>query len=227
MNGINFDGLTRRQFGVTAATLLALAGSDNAEAKRKKHKRKRKHKKKEGLCRPNGERCGNPGQTCNATFCLNAPLTIEAIWTVPADHDSYLFVPPENAPTGPSPLIDYDCDAASHTCEDGHPFACASGDETSADSEVTTIFALLGGRYEYWIELNDSTAAGELMIVLREAGGRIVQQWANPANPAATDKSWHVFDINGSTASIASIDVLIDAQLPEGAHVPSTNVCRF
>ena len=63
-------------------------------------------------------------------------------------------------------------------------------------------------------------------IVLKDKGGRVMRTWSNPANPGS-ENGWHVFDIDGKTGAITSIDELIDGGVPEGAHDPSTEVCPF
>jgi len=60
--------------------------------------------------------------------------------------------------------------------------------------------------------------------VLKDNGGRVVRQWLNPANPGS-ENGWHVFDIDGTTGLITSIDELIDDGVPQGAHDPATDVC--
>jgi hypothetical protein len=235
MDTVRFDALTRGLFAdpsrrgmlrtlfgsVVAFAILGLSGLDVAMAKNKKKKKK----KCKGCCRNDGSPCAKKSAKCKAQFCLNAPFTIEANWIVDADHDAVLFVPPENETTGPFPFIFFDCTAADSTCESGYPFACMSGDETNSGSEIATVFQLLPGTYEYFNEL-DVALAGELTIVLKDNGGRIMREWTNPAN-ADNDRGWHVFDIDGATGRITSIDELIDGGVPQGAHDPSTEVCPF
>src|SRR3954469_6365454 len=168
MKDFAFDTLTRRRFGLAtgevAVSLFALTGRDVAMAK----KRKKKPKKCSNCCLRDGSLCTKKGKNCAVQFCLNAPFTIGAAWVVPADHDSVLFVPPGSAATGPFPFIFFDCTAAVSTCEVGYPFACMSGDVQTSGSEIATIFQLLPGKYEYWNELDNNTAAGDLTIILRD-----------------------------------------------------------
>ncbi len=199
--------------------LRGLAGAERVDAKKKTAKKCR------GCCLANGNPCKKKGRTCKTGNCLNAPFTIVANWTVTADHDTYLFVPPENDTTGPSPHINYSCNEGNSTCEGEYPFACVDGDVQSSGDEETTIYTLLKGTYEYWIDLYQVTLAGELTIILLGQNGRIVRQWQNPANPTADQKGWHVFDINGNTGSVNSIDDLIGDTMPAGAHNPNTYVC--
>jgi hypothetical protein len=222
MGSTMFDAWTRRRFGlVTSGATIALlgpAGRDGAAAKKKK-------KKCKIFCRKDGSPCTKKGSKCKAGFCLTAPFTIEANWTVEADHDAVLFVPTENDATGPFPFIFFDCVSSPNlSCDVDYPFACFSGDVQTSGSEIATIFQVLPGTYEYWNEIDGDTEAGELTIVLRDNGGRIMRQWTNPANPGS-ENGWHVFDIDGNTGLITSIDELIDGGVPEGAHDPSTNVC--
>jgi hypothetical protein len=205
------------------ASVAAFAGSASVRFPAADARKRKKKKNCKGCCRGDGSPCKKKSSTCKAQFCLNAPFTIEANWVVDADHDAVLFVPPENDATGPFPFIFFDCTAADSTCETGYPFACMSGDETTSGSEIATIFQLLPGTYEYWNEL-DVALAGELTIVLKDNGGRVMREWTNPANPE-NDNGWHVFDIDGATGRITSIDELIDGGVPQGAHDPSTDVC--
>jgi hypothetical protein len=188
-----------------------------------------KNKTKQPLCKRNGARCRKEGSGCKAKFCLTAPFTIEANWSEEADHDTYLFVPHKNGSTGPAPYILQACNPSESACEDPalYPHACVSEDERSAGREITTIYKLLNGSYEYWIDLDSATAAGEQEIVLRDMGGRLVRRWTNPFNSSSTSESWHVFDFDGKRGSVTSIDELIDGFLPGAAHDPNTYVCPY
>lgn len=225
MDDLAFDTWTRRTFGLAtgglaAAGLLGLGGLHDADAKKKKKKKKCK-----GCCTKSGSSCKKKSKKCKASFCLNAPFTITAAWTVEADHDTFLFVPQEVGSTDPSPYIDYSCNVSDDPCNTQYPFACVDGDETSAGDEITTIYQLLAGKYEYWIELESTSAAGDLTITLRDNDGRTVRTWTNPAVPGADQVGWHVFDIDGTKGTISSIDQLISDSLPDGAHDPNTDVC--
>ena len=219
-----FDAWTRRRFG-SALTGVAFAVlgpiSRNAFARKKK-----KGKPCKNCCRANGAPCKKTSAKCKAKFCLNVPFTIEANWTADHDNDSVLFVPPENDATGPSPFIFFNCTADVSTCEDSYPFACMSGDAITAGSEIATIFKLLPGTYEYWHELDPDALAGEVTIVLKDNGGRVIRQWVNLADGDPTD-AWHVFDIDGKTGLITSFDEQLDGGVPEAAHEPNTEVCPF
>jgi hypothetical protein len=60
---------------------------------------------RQGLCTRDDSKCRRPGKTRKKRYCLSAPFTISATWTKEADHETYLFVPPQNATTGPAPYI--------------------------------------------------------------------------------------------------------------------------
>ena len=181
--------------------------------------------KSKGLCRRNGSKCRGPGKNCKKQYCLNAPFTVTAAWTVEADHATFLFVPPAGATTGSGLYIDYACNESGDACEEAYPFACVDKDESDSGGEVTTFYRCLAGTYEYWVELDAAADAGEVVVTLRDQGGRVVRQWENPAVPAGKELGWHVFDLRGAAGAVASIDELIDGDLPEGAHNPATDVC--
>ena len=182
---------------------------------------KRKRKRRQGLCQKNGARCTKPGKRCQKRYCLNAPFTIEANWPEQAGHAIVLFVPPENATTGPAPYIHDGCKPDEYDCEGTYPFACVDGDDDVAGPKVTMIHRRLPGTYEYWIELGATSLAGEATVALKDGTGRVVRQWANPAR----QMSWHVFDVDGRDGRVTAIDGLIDEALPRGAHDPNTHVC--
>jgi hypothetical protein len=227
MEGFRFDGWTRRRVGVAGggfiASLLALAAGDG-EAKRKKRRKPKPKPKKGDFCTPAGAPCRTQGRRCAAKFCLKAPFTIEARWTEEADYDTFLFVPPQDATTGPAPYIDYTCDAR-NDCDTQYPFACSSGDEQESGSEIITVHQLLEGTYEYWMELYYDEAPGRLTIVLRDGNKRIVREWKSPVSSDLAQESWHVFDIDGATGTIATVDSVVNDTLPYAAHDPFTDVC--
>jgi hypothetical protein len=179
------------------------------------------------LCRRNGRRCQKEGKRCQTKHCLEAPFTIEARWSnTETDHDTYLFVPKRKGSSDPSPYIDYTCHPTGSSCENNvYPFACVSHDASGPGHEITTVRKLLTGTYEYWIELDRPTPAGDLTVLLRNAGGKVIDRWTSPANPSATiERGWHVFDIDGARHSITPIDRLANTS-PEERHNPSTFVC--
>ena len=204
--------------GFWGVRLTAPAGA------RRRSKRK-KNAGKGARCTRNGARCTRRGAACRERNCLRAPFTIEANWTESASaHDTFLFVPPRDGAIGPAPYISYACNQTNSACEEAYPFACVSQDAEGPGNEVTTVYRLLRGRYEYWIEIYESTPAAELTVVLNGSGGQVLREWTNPANVMDGDVGWHVFDVDAE-GRVTSIDELIDVNLPRGAHNPSTNVC--
>jgi hypothetical protein len=195
-----------------AASLLGLVRTEPAAAKL--------------LCTPTGKKCNKQSARCKASNCLQAPFSIEAVWTNgDSDHDTHLFVPNAVGSTAPAPFVDQGCNPGHSNCETGvYPFACVNQDAFGPGDEITTIRKLLKGTYEYWMELAPAPA-GDLTIILRNKGGKKIRSWTSPANPNATDIGWHVFDIDGNTGSITSINQTMGTYLPAGAHDPSTDVC--
>jgi hypothetical protein len=211
--------------GLAAAGLGWGAGrhSHGAAAKRQ---RTRQQNGKQGLCRKNGSPCRRPRRTCKKKYCLRAPFTVEAKWTQPANHDTYLFVPPENATTGPHPYIYTSCTPANSVCNQAYPFACVDTDETQTGAEVTTVYDLLSGDFEYWLGLATTAPAGAVTVALKAANGRTLRQWASPANPSTeVQAAWHVFDLDGRDGRVTSIDELVGDRTPSQIYAPDTNVC--
>ena len=211
----------RRLLGGLAAAGFGWAAGrfpDAAEAKVKK-KRRKKHQDARPRCTRNGEACVRRANSCRASFCLRAPFTIAAIWQGDNDHDTWLFVPPKDAGTGPGPQIDYDCNQSNSACQTQYPFACVSNDAKGPGDEITTIYERLPGTYEYWLVLR-AAPAGELTVVLRDRDGRVARQWSSPAVAAGQNDSWHVFDVDGETGRVTSVDAP-----PAAFPVPVTNVC--
>lgn len=182
-------------------------------------------KRKKGLCRHDGSPCRKPGKPCKKRYCLAAPFTISATWTETADHDTYLFVPPQNEATGPSPYLDFRCGPQTTTCEEAYPFACVDGDERETGDEITTIHRLLSGRYEYWIDLYDPSPAGVVTVALQAANGRVVGEWTSPSTAALDSSAWHVFDVDGRGGRVTAVDTLAEGPMPDAAHDPSTKIC--
>jgi hypothetical protein len=193
---------------------------DVAASKKKRKKRRRKNRGRTGpLCTSLGEPCSIPGRQCQERFCLQAPFTIAAIWQSQNNHDTWLFVPPRDGETRPSPQIDYDCNQTNSPCAQAYPFACVNDDAKGPGDEVTTIYELLPGTYEYWIA-SDPAPAGELTVILTDRGGRVVRSWTNLAVASRPEGSWHVFDLDGETGRVRSVDA------PPGRFPdPVTNVC--
>jgi hypothetical protein len=213
------DALFGRRAIVRGAALVAasISGVTGDDAVAKVRRR----------CRRNGARCQKKSKQCQARFCLRAPVGIKAGWTnANGDHDSFLFVPRHGNSTDDSPYIHYNCTPGNSDCETEYPFACVSQDAYGPGDEITTIHQFLPGTYEYWIELDSATPAGEVTVFVRDAdAGKLVRSWTSPANLTLGQRGWHVFDIDGATRSLTSIDQLIANKLPEGAHDPVTWVC--
>ncbi len=235
MNPFQFDALTRVVTsgvsrrgllrGVPAAALgLALARfPGEVEGKKKK----RSGKSKGDLCTSNGSRCKKKSGACQARFCLQAPFTIAARWNnASTDHDTYLFVPNDAGAALPFPFIHHQCGSDDTNAGGVYPFAFVSQDATGPGDEVTTVKQLLNGRYEYWIELAASAPAGDLVVEVRNKDGRVVRSWISPEN-TSSDFGWHVFDIQGSTRSVISIDApgLPIGSMHRAAHDPASYVC--
>jgi hypothetical protein len=151
-----------------------------------------------------------------------------AAWTTTSDHDTYVFVPQDV--TGPfveSPYIDFDCNDSDDACEEEYPFVCVDEDEQDAGDEIATFYALLQGTYEYWIELDDPTPAGEVTVNLVNSAGNVIRSWSSPEVPNNPNQvGWHVFDIDGSTGIVTSVDVVdLSGDMPNVAHSPNTDVC--
>jgi hypothetical protein len=182
--------------------------------------------KKKPRCKPNGAKCAKKSPECKSANCLRPSFTIRAKWAnTESDHDTYFFVPNQKGSSDPFPLIVYTCN--SDETNDGalYPFAFVSQDAAGPGDEVTTVRKLLKGTYEYWIEVDSEVAAGDLEVILRNKDGKLVRSWSSPANPSADQRGWHVFDINGKTGSVDSIDTLVAGDLPDGAHDQHTDVC--
>ena len=159
---------------------------------------------------------------------VSAPFTIEANWDTLKDHETFVFVPnKEGEGSPPFRFIDRGCRAAESLCETEYPFACVSRDAPGPGDEVTTVLQLLDGTYEYWIELKGQSNAGDLTVLLRGAGGAVVASWTSPANSGDPSLGWHVFNVDGATGVVTSIDVLGNNALPTVAHSDNLNVCPF
>lgn len=190
-------------------------------------KKKRRPKRRTGLCRKNGSACARPGKTCQQRYCLNAPFTIEASWPEQAGNAIVLFLPPQNATTGPAPYIHDGCKPDEYDCEGTYPFACLDGDAQSAGDEITTIHRLLPGRYEYWVDLYAPSPAGVVTVAIEAANGRDVRAWTNPSTAALDSSAWRVFDVDGGDGRVIPVDALAEGPMPDAAHDPSTSLCAI
>jgi hypothetical protein len=128
-------------------------------------------------------------------------------------------VPPKVGAIDPRPQIDYDCNQTNSACQTQYPFACVSDDASGPGDEITTIYDLLPGSYEYWIA-SDPAPAGELTITLTDRGGRVVRAWSSPEVTSALTGAWHVFDVDGATGRVSSVDAP-----PVRFPTQVTNVC--
>jgi hypothetical protein len=205
-------GATRRgALGVLAGTVGL--GLQAAPAKKRK-------KTCRTCCRANGNPCTKKNASCKPGYCPR--FTITASWDSDRNHDTYLFVPNAEGASLPSPFIDKLC----NSCGRGpYPFACVNQDAEGPGDEVTRIFRLLPGRYEYWIELSPDTPPGDVKVRLRDKGN-IVFTATSPANSDdSAVGSWHVFDLDGRDGRFDKVDEFIQDNLPRAAHVPNTFVC--
>jgi hypothetical protein len=217
-------GISRRAvlgvLAVSAATLAAPHPGAEVDARKRRKKKRRKTKAPTGpLCTSLGEVCAKPGSNCQERFCLRAPFTITATWSSQTNHDTWLFVPPQDGSTGPSPQIDYDCNQSNSRCAQAYPFACVNRDASGPGDEITTIHDLLPGAYEYGISLGVAPR-GELEVILTDRDGRVVRSWTSPTVSSALESFWHVFDVDGTTGRVRSVDAP-----PARFPLPVTNVC--
>lgn len=148
-------------------------------------------------CKKSGKRCKGKQKGCKAKFCdtgLEAPFSIEAIWTNPAtDHDTFLFVPNLPGNSFPSPHIDMTCTSAATAGGTLYPFAFASGDTLAGPgSEITSVKKLVDGRYEYHLQLHGPSPAADVTVRVVKKG-KVVQSWSNPAS--ALEDHWRVFSL--------------------------------
>jgi hypothetical protein len=91
---------------------------------------------------------------------------------------------------------------------------------------VTTVHQRLGGLFEYWIELDSTTPAGEVTVTLRNSGGNVLATWSSPANSSVSDRGWHVFDVAGGTGVVSPVDQFGPlGNLVDNVHKPNTRVC--
>jgi hypothetical protein len=236
-----------------AASAAALTGvgrlAEAAGAKGGHGRKKNRHEKKTRLCvcqsgdattctgqrkaKPKANKilkrnaCAYKG-TCQAgvsgcALTLSAPFTVSACWSVDADHDTVVFVPQGGFTTDPAPYTDQSCHP-DDDCSLGYPFVCVAVDQQDSGCEVTTVHQQLNGTYEYWSEVETTSAAGELTVTLRDSGGNVLATWSSPANPSPYDKiGWHVFDVVDGV--VVPSGVTTSFALPESAHNPTTYRC--
>jgi hypothetical protein len=202
---------------LAAASLAGIALPDAAAAKR--------------LCRKNGSRCKQKGKRCKARYCrpeaagLRTPFTIEARWgDGNSSHDTYFLVPNAEGNTDPFPYVSYWCRPGQTECEsDVYPYVCI--DDSGPVDQLVTVRRLLSGVYEYWLEV-DPAGVDEVTVLLRNADGRVLRSWVMPPNPFSTpeENGWHVFDLDGSTGHITTVDQFF-AKRPPALFPDMTDVC--
>ena len=199
------------------------AGIDPGTCKsQRKPKKKAKKSLRRNACAYRG-RCkgvsGCPPLTVGATF------TIDACWKVDADHDTFLRVPNAAGSTDENPFIKYDCNPGGG-CATEYPFACVNEDVANDPGcEVTTVYQRLGGQYQYWSELDPASPAGEVTVTLRDSGGGVLATWSSPAIPGGVSEiGWHVFDIDGSTGIVTSVNQTVGEDLPDAFGSTVTDV---
>jgi hypothetical protein len=185
------------------------------------------------LCRKTGSLCKHKGKGCKAKYCggpsvgLRTPFSIEVGWSDPSiDHDTYLFVPNADGNTDPFPYVNWSCRPGQTECQSAvYPYICV--DDAGPVDETVTVRKLLSGVYGYWVEV-DPAQQGELTVVLRNADGRVLRTWVAPPNPFSgpEEVAWHVFDLDGSTGHITTVDQVVDIALP-GIHPIHTDVCPY
>jgi hypothetical protein len=216
--------------GLIGAITLRPAAALAAKEK-DKGKGKGKRKKPKPLCRENGSPCRRKSETCRARNCLTTTFTVEASWTGTNKlYATYLFVPKDPGNRVPGPFIsstsNIACTAAATGCEENvYPFACIDQGTPGTGPATTTIRRLLKGTYEYWIYVISNSAADAVTVTLRDADAEVVRTWSSPANPNGFFISWHVFDVDGATGAVSSLNDSSDSGLPGGAQFPNTNVC--
>jgi hypothetical protein len=230
MDSACVDRLTRITMSCgTRRALLAMVGLAGGAQRSGIAKRKKRRKKRcATCCRPGGSTCRKGTKACKPKFCLGAPVTIEAAWSKPGtDHETYLFVPNAAGASLDAPHISDICNPDRSACEeDRYPYACVNRNADGPGGEVTTIRRLLPGTYEYWISVYTDSPAGDLAVTLRDQNGRIVRTWVAPPTGSIDELSWHVFDLDGSTGRVTSLDRAIGTgNLPFDAHDPAVRVC--
>ena len=217
MDDNRFDGLTRFLGGGATrrgavALLAGVAGATLAAGEAKKKKKKKPCK---DCCLENGNAC-TTGAACKSANCLKTPFTVQAKWGSTKKHFSWVLLP--HFAGQDLPYIDSDCNPGNSSCEDDrYPFICV--DKTIAGpagagpgDEVATVRKLVADTYQYWVQLDPSSASGDVTVTLRRSNGGIVRSWSSPANASTSEiAEWHVFDIDGKTGSIALIDRLMSS----------------
>jgi hypothetical protein len=211
MDEVRRTAWTRRRIGLAASGVLAaILGGVPGTLVAAKHKKPKKPGK--ALCRPNGAPCSHKKGTCSRGNCLQDGFTAEATFSGDFIYEAYLFVPPlpGSGATGTfisSAYGDMPCTADASDCEDNvYPFACTSQDEQYFGPIGTSVRQYLKGTYQYWVYVVNSSAAGAVAVTLRNTSNGVVRTWSSPANPNDYYIGWHVFDVDGSTGAVTSVD---------------------
>ena len=145
---------------------------------------------------------------------VGATFTIDACWTVDADHDTFLRVPNAAGSMDENPFIKYDCNPGGG-CATEYPFACVNEDVANDPGcEVTTVYQRLGGQYQYWSELDPASPAGEVTVTLRDSGGVCLPPGAAPRPRAASARS----------AGMSSTSTVAPGSLPRSTR-QSARIC--
>jgi hypothetical protein len=174
--------------------------------------------------------CTCPPPPAAAEIHVQPPFTIEqhrAAFLANVDFGVTLFVPNAPGATFPHPWVDATCESDDTLDGVQYPFLFVSRNGPSGDERNTTVRHLLPGRYEYIVSLeSQATNANEVLVLLRDASGVVVQWWGNPTKAQNGPGVWHVFDLEGATGRVVTINqsrvVLFDA-----AHLPETDVCPY
>jgi hypothetical protein len=220
----------RAAFGALAG-ITGLLATGNATTAKKKGSKKKKGAGNKILCLRDGRHCRRKSERCKRQLCLKTPFTFEARWeSDKQDHDSILFVPKDDpGNTVAFPYIDYSCLASETNNGTLYPFAFFSGDvQAGPGAETGTIQQWLAGTYELWVRVHGPAEAGDVTVRLRNADGKLIRTWFSPPNPPGgnTLLSWHVFDLDGITHSVTSIDAALDDDGDfDGIHPDPTFIC--
>lgn len=117
-------------------------------------------------------------------------------WPTNTDTDSFLRIPNIDN------LISY----YNRGSLDAEPFANLDTDSYGFGPETITISQLKAGTYEYWVEIVDSPSFAGAQVKVFDSNG-LVAEFGGPTDEGPI-LPWHVFDIDGATGSITSVDAL-------------------
>lgn len=123
-------------------------------------------------------------------------IRIILTWPTNTDTDSYLRIPNiEN-------LISY----GNRGSLNAEPFANLDIDSFGFGPETITISQLKAGTYEYWVSVVDSPSYAGAQVKVFDSTG-LVAEFDGPTDERPT-LPWHVFDIDGATGNIISVNAL-------------------